>query len=236
MIEAEDRRGRAVYYTEAPALSFNGQVVAAESLRRWNRFRKVTLRWFTIEGVPPYVELAAGEGLERWGFQSLYRADWPLAWSIPGGVDPAHDDHLAASGEKPTEAFGTLRYQVNVELYGLGDEILPGEQFRSWGVEELRREVGRFPTVHLVLPGRLAAASKVFGLTQIDLPAGVSPELGQELSDAITSSGVSIEFVRGTIIRQVMKLWGLSGEPQEEIETDPGKPPTPDSTSGPGVP
>ncbi len=206
VLEGEDRQGRSVYYTLAPAIRFiGGPIVAADRLRRWNRPREVVIRWFTVEGVPPYVELSGTEDLEGWGFQELYRSDWPLAWSIPGDVDPARDHHLAGGGVDLVQRFGTLRYQVSFELYGLGEEILPGEWIRSWGAEEVQAQVERFPTVHLVLPGRLAPASKVFGLTQLVALSGSPPELGREVVDLAAKR---LAYSRTTVIRDQIHAAG----------------------------
>lgn len=199
VLEGVDRHGRSVYYTLAPALRFGkGPNVDSDQLLRWDRPRRVMVRWFTVEGVPPYVELTGESGLEGWGFQELYRSDWPLAWSIPGDVEPANDDHYVTDAGDRAKKFGTLRYQVSFELYGVTEEILPGERIRSWGTEEVRSKTDLFPTVYALLPGRLAPASRVFGLTQFSTLPGASPELGRKIA---ALAAKHLAYSRTTVIR-----------------------------------
>lgn len=81
-----------VYYTVAPALRLDGADVPGDRLRRWERPLEPRIRWFTVEGSPPYLELASESDFERFRFEELYRPDWPLAWSVPGLIEPAFDD------------------------------------------------------------------------------------------------------------------------------------------------
>jgi len=206
VLEGVERNGESVYYTLAPALRFSGdtasggQPVAADRLRRWDRSRRIIIRWFTVEGVPPYVELTGKKDLEGWGFQELYRSDWPLTWSIPGDVNPSNDS-LGNVAKK----FGTLRYQVSFELYGLGEEILPGERIRSWGAGDVRSHPDRFPTVYALLPGRLAPASRVFGLSQLVPLSGSPPEIGQEVAGLAAKR---LAYSRTTVIRDQLRAAG----------------------------
>lgn len=202
VVQARGRKGT-LYYTEAKALVVDGREVAPDRLRRWDRPLETRIRWFTVEGIPPYLELAAAEDLERFRFEELYRADWPLTWSVPGTVEPATDDHL---GGETRLGFGTQRYRVNVELYDKIDKLRPKKQVRSWSAEDLRREWQRFPTVHQVLPGRLAPASRVFGLAQLEVAGGAaSRELRREI-DALARQGLA--FSRATVLRDQLQAAG----------------------------
>ena len=195
-----------VYYTEAPALKFGDRDVAPERLRRWNRPLEPKIRWFTVEGSPPYVEIAARTDLERFHFQELYRPDWPLAWSVPGTIEPAKDDHLAVDSALRQRDFGTQRFHVLVELYHAVDKLRPRKQARSWRAAELPREAERFTAVRKVLPGRLAPASAVFGLTQLEVAAAASSqELRREI-DELARQGLA--FSRATVLRDQVRAAG----------------------------
>jgi len=197
ILEAQDRQGHTVYYTEAPKLSFAGEEIAPESLRSWDRSREVKIRWFTVEGIPPYLELTAVEEIARLGFRNLYRSDWPLVWSIPGEIVAAGDSYPEAGASGSRRAFGVQRYHVQFELYGVGDEMIPGERIRSWGADELLRESDRFPAVWRVLPGKLGPASRVFGLTQLELGETPPPALRERVAE-LARSGLA--FSRATVL------------------------------------
>lgn len=219
VVEAE-QNGEPVYYTQAEALRIHGQDVPAKRLRRWRRPLDPRVRWFTVEGTPPYLELTSSEELERFGFEELYRPDWPLVWSIPGTVEPARDDHLYNEAAISSLKFGVQRYHVNVEFYDQIDEMRPKKQVRSWRAEDLASEIGRFPSLHLVLPGRLAAASRVFGLTQIEVDEE-EPDVRQELQrqiDELARKGFA--FSRVNVIHAQLRATGKRLEDLEWRDID----------------
>ena len=205
VVEAKGRGGP-IYYTEAEALSIGGREVDPEQLRHWNRPLEARIRWFTIEGSPPYVEVSSGEDLERFRLQELYRPDWPLAWSVPGVVEPAQDDHLQDDSAMPRREFGTQRYHVSLELYGKIDKVRPKKQVRSWKAQDLDRDAARFPTVRQVLPGLLAPASRVFGLTHLEVVGeDAPPDLAQRI-DELARQGLA--FSRATVLRDHLEAAG----------------------------
>lgn len=188
VLEARDRGGEAVYYTEAPALSIGGRPVAAGALRRWDRPQPVKLLWFTVEGRVPFVELKPGDTLERFRFESFFRPEWGFGWTAPGTLDPAHDDRVVAGDRLPSLPFGTQRYQVRIEIYqrDLDRELVPQARFTSPGPEALAGgEPGAVPgavaTVVATLPPPAGPASAVLGLTEIEPPPGAGAELLAEL-------------------------------------------------------
>jgi hypothetical protein len=203
VVEAKGRSGP-VYYTEAKALALAGREVDPERLRRWERPFETRVRWFTIEGNPPFVELATAADLERFRFQGRYRPDWPLAWSVPGEVEPAPDDHFREDPAVSRE-FGTQRFHVAVELYDKIDKVRPRKQVRSWGADDVLRETERFPAVRRALPGRLAAASRVFGLTHLEAAAGAPAELSSKI-DELARRGLA--FSRATVLRDHLEAAG----------------------------
>ncbi len=206
VLEARDRQDQPVYYTEATALSFGGRRVPPESLRPWDRPRLIKVRWFTVEGERPYVRLDADTGIGGFGLRELLRSDWPISWSVPGAIDAANDNHLAADPFEAERQFGTQRYHVRIELYRDRHELIPDEVVRSWGIADLKQQVERFPTVRMTLPGALAPASRVFGLTQLEPPPGASRELVQQIAE-LAESGVA--FSRLTAVRDQIRHAGL---------------------------
>jgi hypothetical protein len=209
VLEARDRQDRPVYYTEAPALSFGGRRVAAESLRSWDRPMSIKVRWFTVEGERPYVALDAETGIAGFGLREFLRSDWPVSWSVPGEIDAANDNHLAAESVDGPQRFGTQRYHVRIELYRDKRGLIPDEVVRSWGVAELKTEVERFPTVRMTLPGAAATASRVFGLTELEPPPAASRELMDQIEELAAHD---VAYSRLTILRDQIRQAGVALE------------------------
>lgn len=200
VLAAETRRGETIYYTEAPALAFGDEEpLAAEALRRWPSDRQAKVLWFTVEGPSPYVKLEGGS-LERFRLTEHLRSDWPFAWSVRGRLEPANDDVLATAEADAEYPFGTLRFQVRIELFGREVTVLPEARFASWGKEELPERLDEFPTVTAHLPGAARPASEVFGLTQLESPeeevrTGTLADL-DELRDAGSLRQALVELTR----------------------------------------
>lgn len=195
---AEDRDGNAVYYTEAPALRIGGEDVPAEALLQWSGRLEAKVRWFTVEGTVPYVELDPGQDLSRFKLTEIFRPQWPNAWSIPGRLEPANDDSFARQGARRDNPFGTQRYHVRIELFGRENRLVPEERFQSPGADAARDEPATFPTVIASLPGDLGPPSEVFGLTQIQPPAeGADPSLNQRLREL---TGARLAFSQVTVL------------------------------------
>lgn len=193
ILEATRRSGGSVYYTRAPGLRFldaagkPGEPVPASSIQPWDRRGLVKVRWFTIEGRQPVLRLEPGQGLDMLKFEPYFRADWPTSWSVPGFVEPAFDDRLnLGSRLTPGETdFGTQRYYVRVELYQDEKQVLASERFASPGPEELLADPATFSTVVASIAGAAGPASRVFGLTQIELPAEAPPALRDEIGELV---------------------------------------------------
>lgn len=177
VLEAQRRDGSKIYYSEAPALRFGDRPVAPEDLVPWDRPEEVKVLWFTVEGSIPYLELSADRTLESFRMTEFLRADWPQTWSIPGSLDPSNDDALVRRGARGSNPFGTQRYHVRIELYDRGSRLIPVERYTSPDAAAALAEDGDFPTVFESLPGPIGPASTLFGLTQIEPPAGAGGEL-----------------------------------------------------------
>lgn len=217
VLEARGRGDRAIYYTEAPALRIAGEDVPASSLRSWDRPRPVRIRWFTLEGRRPYIELDPESGIKGFEFQAFLRSDWPVSWSIPGEIDAAHDNHLETGSALEEQIFGTQRYHVRIELYGKEDDLVPRRIIRSWGIEDLRSQREHFPTVRLTLPGTAAPASRVFGLSQLEPPASSGSELLEQIAEL---ARYDIAFSRLTVLRDQIRQAGLRAEDLEWRDVD----------------
>jgi hypothetical protein len=168
VLEASGRGGQRLFFTEAPALVIDGERFDGDSLRGWPGPERAKVLWFSVEGPRPFVELPEDGTLSAVRFQAVFRPDWPRAWSIPGSIRPARE---AARAEPPSRAvdFGTQRFHVRIELFGMSSNLVPVDTYSSTGVDQLLEEVKEFPTVAATLPGSLAMPSRVFGLSQIDL-------------------------------------------------------------------
>ncbi len=201
VLEARDRQGESVYYTEAKRLSIAGREIPAAQLRQWDRPLEARVRWFTVEGRRPFVALTASSEVEL-EVEELLRADWPTAWSVPGEIDAAHDNQIEIAGAlTDRQQFGTLRYQVRVEIWREQDKLVPGQIVSSWGAEKLFAEIDRFPTVRLLLPGRLREVSRVFGLTQFETAVGAPAE---QLRAVARLAGQGLAFNRATVLRDLL--------------------------------
>lgn len=212
ILEGQDRGGGTVYYTEAQRVSFWGEEVAAESLRRWERPREVKIRWFTVEGIPPFLQVTAPEELDKLGFRNLYRSDWPLVWSLPGEIVAAGKARPEPGAATVRQPFGVERYHVQFELYSLGDSMIPGERIGSWGADDVIREAGRFSTIRRVLPGAVGPASKVFGLTQLEVGSEAPPALRERTAELIRSG---LAFSRVTVLWDQIRA---AGKRLEDLE------------------
>ncbi len=198
VLEARDRDDEPVYYTQAKRLSLNGEEVDSDRLRPWRSGRWVKIRWFTLEGNRPYVRLSAETGIQGFSMEEFLRSDWPLAWSIPAEIDAANDNHLTHDSKLDRQLFGTQRFHVRVEIYRLEDDLIPMRVVRSWGIKDLKEHIDAFPTLRVVLPGRLAPVSRVFGLTQLEPP----PEPERQLLEQIEElSRQGIAFSAQSLLR-----------------------------------
>ena len=222
VLEARGRGDEPVYYTEAKTLRIDGRDIPSDLLRTWQRSRPVKVRWFSVEGKRPFVKLEPGQGIEGFEIAEFARSDWPLAWAIPGDIDAANDNHLASLSVVPRQLFGTQRFHVRVEIYEFEDDLLPLRKVSSWGADDLLANAEQFPTVEVLLPGVLAPASRVFGLTQVHLPPG-DPSLQSAFDDLARKK---LAFSRPSVIRDLLEGAGheLSDLSWESLDLDGSSP------------
>jgi len=183
VLEATTRGGERVFFTEATSLLIDGEEVSGSALRPWAGPEKAKILWFSVEGPRPLVSLPEDSSLDSVEFRSLYRPDWPRAWSIPGTVRPVRESATPDARSRGVGTFGTQRYHVRIELFGQSSELIPAATFSSIEPAELPAAAGEFPTVIATLEGGLSLPSRVFGLSQIAMtPAGRQRE-GVRLND-----------------------------------------------------
>jgi hypothetical protein len=208
VVEAETRRGETLYYTEAKRLEIGGREVPAGSLRRWDRRARARILWFTVEGFPAFAEFAGPD--EELEYKTVFQADWPLTWSVPGDLSPSVENVLPDHENIERRArFGTQRYAVRVETRGLGSEILPLQSLESWGAVSLSHEAFRFPGVVVTIRGPLAELTRVFGLPQRE-PVGEARAAQNRLVTSWLREGVA--FSRLTLVKAWLDSLGFAWE------------------------
>ncbi len=172
VLEARDRQGAPVYYTEARGLRLGGEVIPSSALRSWDRRRPPKILWFTVEAGYAFRETQSQDQIANFDLTEAYRPEWPRAWSIPGQLLPSwvqNPQSIYGVGGKP---LGTQRFHVRIEVYEDDKALLPEARFKSWGAESLPDKLEEFPAVTVHVPGKLQAASEIFGLPQLEVPAG----------------------------------------------------------------
>ena len=116
VLEAQNRKGEKIYYTEAPALRISGEDVPVEALRPWDRRRPPKILWFTVEAGYAFRDITAAQQLERFDLAESFRPAWPQAWSIPGELVPSWVEDPKAiygsagpsSAPPPTSSTGAI--------------------------------------------------------------------------------------------------------------------------------
>jgi hypothetical protein len=208
VLEALDRNGGTVYYTEARALEIGGQEVPAEALRPWDRHRPPKILWFTVEGAVRQRTVSDLEQLGRFALQEVYRPDWPHAWTIPGSLESSR----VAAEERPFRTLeatiGTQRFHVRIEVYEDDKALLPKERYKSWGADSLPETVADFPAVTASAPGLLGPGSEVFGLSQLE-PETLEPAL---LEGIESLSRQRLAFSRLSVLAETVAVAGLEPE------------------------
>ena len=201
VLEAEDRSGKTVYYTEAQRLEVNGVEVDAERLRIWDRPEPLTILWFSVEVSSPFQSVEDLDSIASFRFVELFHPDWPQAWSVPVIVTPRHAAHLRSRSIDPAKGFGIRRYHVRLEQRDPDRPALVTHRFRSPGADQVFQMASEFPTVVSLLSGPLAKASRVFGLTQMEPTGEVEREVLEALSDFASND---FAFSRATLLLDVL--------------------------------
>jgi len=217
VLEAKDWSGKKVYFTEADRLVIEGEEIPAERLRRWDRSEEPRILWFTVEGSSPFVAVEEEEGLGDFHFLEVFRSDWPRTWSIPGDLQPSAERQEVRDRATGLPRFGTQRFHVRIEIFGLKSSIKPKLRLRSLQATDLPEKVGDFATAIASLPGGLEVPSQVFGLSQIE----VAPEAFAEVADRLADwSRKRLAFSRLMVVREMLDRAGRSYDDLEWVDVD----------------
>lgn len=183
VVEATDWRGEQLYYSDAEVLEIDGVTVPEEQIRVWDRREKVRVLWFTVEGAPPYWEVASVDELDDLHYREVFQADWPQAWTVPGQLTPAVENFLPGHEERGDPSrFGTQRFHLRVEIFGKESDLLPILRLRSPGAADIARSEEGIPRVTAILDWPLASVSSVFGLPQVEPAEAASQEVAEVLA------------------------------------------------------
>lgn len=220
VLEARDGDGGSVWYTEAPRLVVDGVEIAEEAVEPWRRRPEEKVRWFTVEGLQPYLEVDPEGDLSRFEVRPFLRSTWPLGWVVPGEIDAANDDALERVTAVSEQRFGIQRYLVQIELYELQDEMLPSRRIRSPGPEMLADRPEQVTAVRMRLPGPLGPASEVFGSTQIEIEGTEPSDALQQAIDDLARRDLA--FSRFTVIRDQIRGAGRRAADLRWAPAEPG--------------
>ena len=205
VLETRTPTGGTVWYTEAPALRLGDREVPGDRLRRWPASgRLARVRWWTVEGFAPYLQVATADDLERFRLPGNFHPDWGSGWSVDGVVDPKNALLEPGSPLRPLP-FGTQRWQVRIEIYAERTAITPSERVASPGGDELLAGAALPTGVVAALPAPLAAVSAVFGVTQVEAAPGVGDAVGARIDDW---RGRGLVFERAALLREHLESAG----------------------------
>jgi hypothetical protein len=234
VLEARTLTGATVWYTEAPALRLGGREVPGDRLRRWPESgRLARVRWWTVEGFAPYLQVATADDLERFRLPGNFHPDWGSGWSIDGVVDPRNALLEPGSPLRPLP-FGTQRWQVRIEIYAQRTAITPEERLASPGGDELLAGSALPTTLVAALPAPLARLSEVFGVTQVEAAPGLAGAIGARIDDWRKRD---LAFERAALLREHLVAAGVdpAGLTWRPLDLDAGPPPWRADAGGEGV-
>jgi hypothetical protein len=172
VLEARTVTGRPIWYTEAPALALDGRDVPAGDLAPWPPQDFARVRWFTVEGSTPWLEVDSDAALERLRFRENYHPEWGTLWSADGEVDPRLPILTPDRGLRPL-GFGVQRFAVRIELYRNAGALTPEARFSSPGADLVMTSPQRVTTVFAGLPAPLGQVSRAFGEPELELARGL---------------------------------------------------------------
>lgn len=191
VLAAEDWRGEPVWFSEAPALRLGGREIPRDALRPWPDDPRVKVRWFTVEGFAPYLEIASAADLERFRLNDNFHPEWGDGWTIAGQVDPRLVMLGAGSPLRPLP-FGGQRYAVRVELFDEPQALTPRRRIASPAAEAVLADAAAGTSVVAALPAPLARLSATFGRPELAPAAPLEAAVAERLA-ALTAAGLAFE-------------------------------------------
>jgi hypothetical protein len=214
VLEAETARGRQIYYTEAPALRLGGRDVPAQQLVRWPAGRVARVRWLTVEGFAPYLQVTGADDLDRFGYVESFHPEWGDDWSVDGVVDPRLVQLEPGSPLRPLP-FGSQRWAVRVELYPADEATVPSGRWSSPGADRILTAPGSVLGLVAALPPPLAGLSRAAGLPLVE----PGPELAPELAERVAGlTGARLAAVGNQLLAEHLAAAGRSAD---EVEFRP---------------
>lgn len=231
VVAVRARRGDdEVYFTEAEALEVDGRRLEAEELRRWPEQRRARVRWFTIEGTPPFIDWSERGRLPR--YEPAFRPEWGAGWTVPGDVRPRNDNLAYGVDRLGSASFGTARYHARVEVYASGNNLTPIGRYPSPAVADDGATVDpAASSVTAVLPSPLQTASSVYGLPQVE---GL-PSDGELEARFKRMAGAGLLFSRNRVLRGVLAEAGRDWESIDWTPLDLAAPEAEAAVWGDGV-
>jgi hypothetical protein len=217
-LEAETWKAERIFYTDAAELWLGDRRVETSALRPWNRPEEIRIRWFSVEGSIPYLEIENDEDLNRFNWREVYRADWPSSWSVPGSISSASQIAKLRGGTGEAPDFGTQRYHVRIEFFGSGSQLRPTLRLKSPGAESLPDHPERVTTAVALLPESLKVSSMVFGLSHLE---PTDPLTNAEVVSTIGKwSRSGLVYSRLFVLRRKLVALGIDWEDLDWKDVD----------------
>jgi hypothetical protein len=191
VLAAKDWRGDVVWFSAAPALRLGGREVPRDAIRPWPGDSDVKVRWFTVEGFAPVLEVATTADLERFRLNDNFHPEWGDRWSVAGLVDPRLAMLDATSPLRPL-SFGSQRYAVRIELFDAPAALTPKQRVASPGAEAVLAAPGTGTTVVAALPPPLARLSASFGVPELVSDSGLELDATAGIA-RLTAAGLAFE-------------------------------------------
>lgn len=206
VLVAETRGGETVYYTEAPALEIDGQLIDPQRLRRWRDTERTIVLWFTVEGYRPFEQLESLDALAGFRWEEAFRPTWGRGWTVTGSVAPSNPNFARHAEGLPKVAVGSARYHARVERYFQVGDPAPIARYRSPGAVELLSDPNSVTGVVVRLPDTLAVASEAFGMSHLEPVPGSPRELSQAVAGLYAQH---LAFSRPLLLGRILEVRGL---------------------------
>jgi hypothetical protein len=216
VLEARDWRGRTIWFAGAPELRLGGREIPADAIRPWPEAPILRVRWLTVEGIPPFLEVGSPADLERFRFEEAFHAEWGSGASIAGVVDPRGALLPPSSPLRPLP-FGTQRYAVRVERFADEKALTPEARWSSPGAAAVSADPAAGTSLVAALGAPLAVVSAALGRSQLAPLESASAELRDRLED-LHSRGVVVVGTR--LWAEHLRAAGSSVERLEWREVD----------------
>lgn len=237
VLEAKDWRGETIWFSEAPALAIGGREVSAAALRPWPDDPLVKVRWFTVEGFAPYLQVGTPEALDRFRLNDNFHPEWGDRWSVDGVVDPRLALLGAASPLRPLP-FGLQRYAVRIELFAEPGALTPERRVSTPAAEALLADSSLAAEVVARLPPPLAVLSAAVGRVELDVAAELDAattarvdrlveqrlafDRERLLAEHVAATGTGVELAWLEIDLRVDRLvWGEDVGPGDLLQAGP---------------